>query len=147
MNRIIRSGFGSKAQRDLEGLRRVLGNFARVTGSANMKLQSIHPTITNIDSSLNNPTERNSSINQSLLSTEKKWKEYAQKEMDKDLDETRQSINEVRTSLGKLRNHKLFSDKKDYQNAVLETDTFRRDVQEYYQNPPSPIRIFSGKTP
>jgi len=147
MNRIIRSGFGTKAQRDLEGLKRVLGNFARVTGSANMELQRFQPTITNIDSSLKNPAERNRSIDQSLLSTEKKWKEYAQKQMDKDLEETRQSINEVNSSFRKLGNHKLLTDKKDYQNAVLETDTFRRDVQEYYNNPPSPVRIFSGKTP
>lgn len=147
INKIIRSGFGSKAQRDLEGLKRVLGNFARVTGSANMKIQDFQSTITSIDSSLENPAEKNRSINKSVSSTDQKWKGYAQKEMDKNLEETRQSINELKANFNKLGNHKLFSDKKDYQNAVLEADTFRRDVQEYYNNPPSPVRIFSGKTP
>lgn len=144
-NTIIKKGLGFRAQEDIEKFERVTGNFSRTTGKANMRLHRLEPSIDNLDESLSNPTETNRNLNKSLAENEKKTQDLANKQMHRDVEETRASINKLKETFSGLKRNKMFADTTSYMSTMRSLDTFQRQTKEYQENPPSPIKIFSGK--
>ena len=145
-NQIITRGLGFRAREDIAKFQKVTNGLVRTTGSANMRLQHLHPTITKLDSATKNPDKVNADLNKSLAANESKTREIANKQMHKDLEETRASVNKLMSSISSLRENKLLTDKTPYVETVHSIDTFNQSMENYQKAPPSPIKIFSGKS-
>lgn len=144
-NALVLGGWGHRTQSELARFNKVLGNFARTSGKANQRVQNLQGTITNLDSATAHPTSKINDMNKTLVNAEKKTAEASKKSLFADVEDLERSINKFSASVSKLRRNKLVSDTLPYQNASRSLDTLNRSVKDYMKDPPSPVRILSGK--
>jgi phospholipid/cholesterol/gamma-HCH transport system substrate-binding protein len=142
---IINKGLGFRAQEDIEKFHRVTGNFSEATGKVNMTIHRYQPTITSLNNSLSDPEETNRGLNKTLAENEKKTQQMSKTQVRQDLEETRVSVNKLMNAMSSLGRNKLLTDTTSYLSTTRGLDTLNQSMKAFQKDPPSPIKIFSGK--
>ncbi len=143
-NYMVVQGWGVRTQEEIEKFRRVTGNFARVSESADTKLQAVSTTLDRAQKALGNPAERNASINESMAGLENSSSNLASKDLKEDFNQLRTNIQGISRSLAKLKDNKMINDTALYTDLTKVTDSMARSMKAMKENPPA-MSVFGKK--